>query len=67
MNKGFIRVSVKDRLPKKEDVYFIITEGEHRTTAGWKNPHPRLEHGWLFDEKDCVLGKPNVTHWLEER
>lgn len=59
-------VSIKERNPTRDDVYFIIINGIIRATAVWKNPHPRMEHGWKFDENDDQFGKPDVTHWLEE-
>lgn len=51
----FRKVSVKERLPKKDDVYFIIHNGENISTSVFYT----MGSGWLTHGM-------TIEYWLEE-
>jgi|GEM_PF-4324562 len=52
----FRKVSVKERLPNKRDVYFTIMDNHYPNPSEFKGDK------WVFNGRDFN----EVTHWLEE-
>lgn len=54
METIFRKVNVKERLPAKEDIYFIIQDGSIDTSIYYSKGSGWIRHGIT------------ITHWLEE-